>query len=351
MKITGENSAAGRIVGAIFVSAVLVVGAYFFARSVESPKVAEASTETALLQAIATKDSNGDGLPDWEKTLYGIPVNSTTTDYFHLGMTDGEAVARGLIVPKAIADIPAVSSPSATSTASDSGLPPPPADGTITAAFARNFFMLYLAAKQTSGGAPLSQADMMNIAQEALTQLTQTITAAPDFKSMQDLTVSGSGSDALKAFAAKAEAVFLKNTSNATTSEINYLRYAIEGNDAAALLHMASIAKAYRDAAAGLAVLPVPQELAAADLALINALARSSGIINDFTRVNTDPLATILAIKQYAQAVLSLQAAFVDIGKTYQATGVSLSAGTPGASFVNLITDIGVNQQTGTQKP
>ncbi|MHB1769606.1 MAG: hypothetical protein ACYCPH_00795, partial [Minisyncoccota bacterium] len=247
----GKIPGTWRVVSATFVSAAFIGGAYMFAQGVESPSVAQASTETALLQAIATRDSNGDGLPDWEKALYGIPVNATTTDYFHLGMTDGEAVAKGLIVPTAIANVPvATSSPSF----SDGSLPPPPATGTVTAAFTKDFLALYLSAKQASGGAPLSQADTMNIAQEALSQLSQMVTVAPDFKSIQDLTVSGSGSNALKTFAASAEAIFLKNTSDATTSEINYLQYAVEGNDATALTHIASIAKAYRDTAVGLAV-------------------------------------------------------------------------------------------------
>ena len=343
-----------RVIGATLFSAALVVGAYVVARGASSPRVAEASTETALLQAIATKDSNGDGLPDWEKALYGIPVNSTTTDYFHLGMTDGQAVAQGLIVPKAIADIPAAasSSPAAAASVTDSSLPPPPASGTITAAFAKNFFMLYLAAKQMRGGAALSQTDMSNVAQEALRQLAQSVTPAPDFKSMQNITVTGSGTDALEAFAASAEAVFLKNTSNATTSEIRYLQYAIQNNnDAGALAHIASIAKAYRDTAAGLSALPVPQELAADDLSLINALARMSGILSDFTRVGTDPLATILALNQYPQAVLSLSTAFLHIGQVYATSGVVLPANAPGASFVNLISNISTTPKAADQKP
>ncbi len=354
MSIMGNIPGTWRVIGATLFSAALVVGAYVVARGVEAPPVAEASTETALLQAIATKDSNGDGLPDWEKTLYGIPANSTTTDYFHLGMTDGQAVAQGLIVPKAIADIPATasSSPSIAVSVADSSLPPPPASGTITAAFAKNFFMLYLAAKQANGGAPLSQTDMSNVSQEALNQLAQSIMPAPDFKSMRNITVTGSGTDALKTFAASAEAVFLKNTSDATTSEINYLQYAVQNNDdAAALEHIASIAKAYRDTAAGLAALPVPQELAAADLSLINALARMSGILSDFTRVNADPLATILALNQYPQAVLALSTAFLQVGQTYATEGVTLPANTPGASFVNLISSISTSPKAADQKP
>lgn len=335
-----------RVLAASLLSAVLVVGVYMLARSVESPTVAEASTESALLQAIAAKDSDGDGLPDWEEALYGTSPN--TTDTFKLGMTDGEAVARGLIVPKAIADIQlATSSP--TSVDSD-GLPPAPAEGTLTAAFAKTFFTLFLAAKQQSGGADLSEEQMQNIADEALNSLASVIAAAPDFKSAEDIIVRGAGADALTTFAVQAEAVLLKNTSSASKSEIFYLQDAVERGDAEALTHIASIAKQYRDSAIGLAVLSVPAELAEVHLALINTMMRISGIATDFTRVNTDPLATMLGLNQYPQAVLALGTAFIDIGKVYKAAGISLPAKAPGASFVNLIINV-ANEQAAAKKP
>ena len=336
-----------RVLAAIFFSAVLIVGAYMLARSIESPRAAQASMETALLQAIATKDSDGDGLPDWEEQLYNTSPN--TTDTFKLGMTDGEAVAKGLIVPRAIADIPfATSSPASIDV---DGLPPAPAEGTLTAAFAKNFFTLYLAAKQASGGADLSESDMQDVANEALSSLSSVVAVAPDFKSLKDITVSSSGPDALTAFAVNAEAVLLKNTSDASKSEILYLKDALENNDVTAFSHIASIAKQYRDSAIGLAVLPVPEELAADDLALINAMMRVSGIASDFTRADTDPLAAILALQQYPQAVRALATAFIHIGNIYKTAGVSLPAGVPGASFVNLITDVANEQQAATTKP
>src|SRR3990167_5251431 len=89
-----------RVITAILFSAVLIVGAFVLARGIESPSSAQASEETALLHAIATKDSDSDGLPDWEEALYGTDPHNQ--DSFHLGMSDGEAVAKGLIVPKAI---------------------------------------------------------------------------------------------------------------------------------------------------------------------------------------------------------------------------------------------------------
>lgn len=332
-----------RVPAAVLFSAVLIVGAYLLARGIGSPSTAEASAESALLKAIATKDSDADGLSDWEEALYGS--DPRIVDSFNLGMTDGEAVARGLVVPKAIADIKVATSTSSGALVGDDSLPPAPAEGTITAAFAKNFFTLYLAAKQANGGADLSETEITDISDKALSSLSSAVTSAPNFKSMNNLTISGSGPEALRVFAVNAEAVLLKNTSNATTSEINYLRFAVEGNDAEALEHIISIAKAYRNSAAGLAVLPVPAELATEDLALVNAMARVSEITTDFARVETDPMATMLALQQYPQAVLALGTAFINIGKIYATAGIALPAGSPGASFVNLMIDVAASQK------
>ena len=336
-----------RILVSASLAVVLIVGSFLLAKSVESPNSAQASTESALLQAIATKDSDGDGLTDWEEALYGTSPN--ITDTFNLGMTDGEAVTKGLIVPKAIADISvATSSPSYLNS---EGLPPPPAESTLTAVFAKSFFTLYLSAKQENSGADLSESEIANIANEALDSLSSAVIIAPDFKSAKDLKISGSGADALKKFAVDAEAVFLKNTSNASKSEIMYLQDAVQKNDTNALSHISSIAKAYRDSAVGVSVLPVPIELADSILSLVNSLMRVSEISTDFTRVNDDTLTAILALKQYPQAVLDLGNAFISIGKIYKASGVSLSDGEDGGSFVNLIAEVADKQAAEKTKP
>ncbi|OGG48460.1 hypothetical protein A3G63_02020 [Candidatus Kaiserbacteria bacterium RIFCSPLOWO2_12_FULL_52_8] len=331
-----------RVLGAACFSLAIVIGSYVTARGVASPPIAEASTETELLQAIASRDSDGDGLPDWEEALYG--TDSHDSDTFDLGMDDGAAVAQGLVVPKAIADVSGAASTSTRAILTDPSLPIP-GEGTLTAAFAKNFFALYLSAVQSSNDGNLSQTDMQNVASEALSQLAGSITLAPDFKSAQSLTISGSGPEALRTFAVSAEAVFKANKSSATKSEIFYLQDAIEGNDTTALAQISLIAKAYRSTATGLAVIPMPAELSSDDLVLINTMARVSEIAEDFTRVNDDPLATMLALQQYPQAVLDLGNAFIRIGNVYKTAGISLSAGEPGASFVNLIGNIAERQK------
>ncbi|MCX6789916.1 MAG: hypothetical protein NTV60_00100 [Candidatus Kaiserbacteria bacterium] len=336
-----------QILAATFFSVVIVVGAYFLARGIQSPSVTQASEESALLHAIATRDSDADGLPDWEESLYGTDPH--IADTFKLGMTDGEAVTRGLIVPKAIADIRVATSSAAFLGTND--LPSPAADGSLTATFAQNFFTLFIAAKQTAGGADLSESEMNDVATQALNSLISSVKIASDFKAERDLSISNSTPDAFKAFAKSAETVLMNNTADATTTALKYLKSALEHNDTTAFPHILSIAKAYRDTAAGFAALPVPKELVADDLLLINAMMRLGGIIADFARANEDPLVAILALKQYPTVVQSMGAAFVNIGKAYATNGIVLPVGTPGASFVNLADDTAKEDTASVQKP
>lgn len=334
-----------RIVGASFLSVAFIVGAYMLARSVESPSLAQASTESELLQAIAKKDSDGDGLSDWEESLYG--TDARAADSFNLGMTDGEAVAKGLVVPKAIAELPATA---AGPTALDAdGLPPAPAEGTVTDAFTRHFLSIYASVKQAKGGAELTEADMQNIAAEAMDTFSSVVAATVDFKSAKDIAISGSGATALATYAADVEAVFLKNAADAEKTEVVYLKDALENNNDAAFPPIASLAKSYRNTAAGLAVLAVPRELAPSHLLLVNTLMRKSVIANDILRVNADPLAAILGLQQYPQVLKSLGAAFLGIGEVYAKANVRLSQGKPGGLLFSLIEELAVNQRQSPQ--
>lgn len=330
-----------RILSATLFSVVLIVGAYTFARSVESPPAAQASEETALLEKIAARDSDNDGLPDWEEVLYGTdPKNS---DSLRLGMTDGEGVEKGLIVPKAFAAL----TPNATSTsvlAFDPTLPVPE-EGTLTAIFSKNFFQAYVAAVQSSPNGKLSRSETQGVAKKLIDQLAQSVVQAPEFKSAKDLKTAGSGSEALKIFAVSAEAVFLANRANATTSEIRYLKSLLENDDTTAIPHLLSIAKVYKDTSAGLSVLPVPKELTNDMLDIINGMARLSKITEDFTRAGSDPLLATLALKQYPDVLQKFGKAFVRVNAVYRSAGVTFAPDEPGGKFVHLIERVVAKQK------
>lgn len=308
-------------------SVVIIVGAYILARGIESPPVAQASAETALLQAIAVKDSDNDGLPDWEEALYG--TDSQNLDSLGLGMTDGEAVAKGLVVPKAIADISVATS---SSVSLDPSVPSAAAEGSITDTFAKNFFILYVATKQANGGEALSQDQISTLVEQLMDQLNSTVLPAPDFKSKEDIKVSVSDEYSLRAYAEQVGNIFKAQDISLPKSELQYLQDFVQDDDLSALDNINKIATAYRTSSAGLSALTVPEDLADTHLLLVNAMARLGEEISDFARVNTDPIATMLALQQYSNTVEALSKSFADIGSIYASKQIVMPTADQGTS-------------------
>ena len=221
---------------------------------------------------------------------------------------------------------------------------PTPGKGTLTAAFAEHFFTLYLAAREANGGNDLSEAQMNDVAMQALDALAAAIAGSPDYKSERDLNIKGSGADRLREYAAQAESVLLSKTADASKSGIEYLQDGVQRNDAEAFTHLASLAKVYRESAVGLAALAVPEELIQGHLALVNAMMRLSEIMSDFARANTDPLATMLALKQYPGTMLTVGNAFFSIAAVYKNAGVTVPDGSLGAAFIYMMDSVAREQ-------
>lgn len=331
---------------AVVFSIVLIGGSFILARGIESPPVAQASTESALLQSIAAKDSDGDGLSDWEEMLYGTDPHIVDTG--KLGMSDGVAVARGLYVPKAIIDLPV---PASVHNSTDENGLPPSKDGTLTDSFVGQFASLYFAAREANGNKDLSDAELEIIAEQSINSLSSLVAVASDYKNAADITTLGSGTDSFIEFAIHIEQLLLLNKANAKKSEVAYLKDAVEQNDMSAIPHIASLAKMYRDVAVGIAQISVPKDLVPEDVALINSMMRISQLTSDFASLNDDPLSTIIALEQYPDAVNALASAYTNVGKRYAEAGIVLEAGTPGAAFVNLIHNLANGNAQPGKKP
>ncbi|MDP3402478.1 MAG: thrombospondin type 3 repeat-containing protein, partial [bacterium] len=90
-----------RIAAASLLAVLMVGGTYlstgpnpFFGLT----RIVGAQSSEELLREYAAKDSDSDGLPDWQEALYGTdPFNPES---FRVGILDGEAVAQGLIEPR-----------------------------------------------------------------------------------------------------------------------------------------------------------------------------------------------------------------------------------------------------------
>ncbi|MDE1966418.1 MAG: hypothetical protein KGI41_04230 [Patescibacteria group bacterium] len=308
---------------AIVAAAGLIFLAYAYGKppAASAPVVVNAASTNALLATLASKDSDGDGLPDWEEALYGTDPHKVDT--FGYGMTDAEAVAKGLIVPKVLQQ--------ATSTDLSASIPSGlPANNSLTDQFGKALFAQYLQA--APNGTQLSQADMNTFLTGALGAL-NAATPEQDSYAASQMKVQGTGPDALRQYAADAEAAFGANTVSANQSELAYFRDALQQNDPASLTKVAEIGAAYTKIAAALAKMPVPSELEQYHLALVNAFARLGTATSDMALIGTDPLRSALGVSRYQADSLLMLNALSSIAQVFGSESVTLVSGEKGYYF------------------
>lgn len=340
------GEASWRIPAAIVAATVLIVGSYVIARDTVSPAVVQAGSEEEILKQLSLRDSDADGLRDWEEVLYGTDPHKS--DSQNLGMSDGEAVKKGLIVPMSPA---AIASTTAQKSSIDPSIPVP-GDGTLTKAVAEHFSAAYFAALSRSPSGALTDAQMRAVIDEVLKGLSGAVIPAPDFKQKSDLNMGPSDPQSFKRFAAEAEAVFVEHKMQVNTpeetrkSEIDYLKSALEDDDESAYRSMQAIAKLYQDTAVGLSRLTVPGEAVEADLLMINSLARMSKVIQDLTRADSDPITAMLALRQYPDAIRALGTSFIRINALYRTKGIAFEKDEPGANLVGLVERLAADQAT-----
>lgn len=323
---------------------MLVVGAFYFSGHTFSFSTAVSAESTQeLLKAYATKDSDSDGLPDWEETLYGTDPNNAHS--VRPSLTDSQAVAQGLATPQY--------QNTAAATQTGAGSPktvaipgPTAAPGSITDQFSQLFFSTYM---NQRGDAPPSADQMQSFVQSAISEL-ESSRVHPAAYSTSDVQTKGQGVDVLKAYAAGMDKAFTDNTVNLPYDELTYFSDAVERNDTTALSHVQQIGTAYSKIAQAAVKVPVPQEAAAAQLAMVNAMAALGGAITDMASVNQDPIRAMLGLQEYSGDVAQLISALQSMNAVFASDSVTLTDTDPGHSFFHL-TSVAVTQAAAATTP
>lgn len=323
---------------------MLVVGAFYFSGHTLSLSTAVSAESTQeLLKAYATKDTDGDGLPDWEETLYGTDPNNAHS--VRPSLTDSQAVAQGLATPQY--------QNTAAATQTGSGSPktvsvpgPTAAPGSITDQFSQLFFSTYM---NQRGDTPPSADQMQTFVQSAISELEASRVHPPAY-STSDMNVKGQGADVLKAYATGMDKAFTENTVTLPYDELTYFSDAVEKNDTTALSHVQQIGTAYVKIAQAAAKVPVPTEAATAHLAVVNAMAALGGAITDMAAVNQDPIRAMLGLQEYSGDVAQFSSALQAMNAVFASASVTLTETDPGHSFFNL-TNVAATQAAAATTP
>lgn len=305
------------IIAASVIAVLLVGGAYVLSGPIPFINTVGAESTEELLKAYAAKDTDGDDLPDWQEALYG--TDPENPESFQAGMTDGEAVAQGLLTPKPVAT-------DATETeASFPGTDAAP--GSLTDQFAKKFFERYLTGRSSE---PPTEAEVASFVNEAVADLVSTATTTT-FYTLKDASITSDTSDAaLIAYATAASNAILANAVPAEEDELVTFVDAVENGDADSLKKVRDIAGGYRAIGQALIKVPVPSSAAAAHVRLANVLMNLNASILRMVAFSDDPIRAMIAVGEYSSFRDELIRAFAATNASFSTNGLVIEEGGAG---------------------
>ena len=311
-----------RIVSACAVALLLIGGGYALSGPIPflSTRIAGAQSPAELLRAYAAKDTDQDGLEDWQEALYNTdPYNPES---FEAGIKDGDAVAQGLIQPK----VTVAEAPAPTDLDSIPGTAAAP--NSVTDRFAQELFKQYVLGRGTT--APTTE-QIATFVEDGVHDLVET-NAVPDTFVGSDIRASGtSGPAATRTYLEQVELAFANNTIPSDKNELLYFADAVNG-DAAALKQIKDISGAYKNIANALMKVPVPEGLQLSQLKIANAVMHMSEVTADMASMEDDPIRALMGIGLYEEYVVTMASAFANLNDVLTAQQITLTETEPGYS-------------------
>jgi hypothetical protein len=285
------------LIAALLVAAIIVGGAL-------SMRVAKKDADGMALTLVAPenreamrgdfakdvdKDTDGDGLKDWEEVLYGTSIVNADSDGD--GTNDDDEVRAGRDPLKPGPD------DTTTTTGESFAQYRAPKDISKTEGLARELFATYASLKTGGGIGTEFQNQAVEAVVERYVQESVVYTYSSDeltYASTQDSETIAEYRTAVRE-ALQAAAVVER-------SELEVYAYLIDSGRSVYEEELSRNASIYRGIAQALKRIPVPLLLSANHLALMNALMDFAAAIDDMVATYRDPLAALIATSAYADA-------------------------------------------------
>lgn len=269
------------IIGALFVFSILFV--WFSQDRSFLPLLSKKDLTTATAEDLSTKDSDGDGIRDWEEFLWNLDPNKKDTD--GNGIPDDKELETKRAALQAL-------NTSSTSTASS----------TFTDTFSKEFFVAFNALKQSGN---LTEANMTKLSQQSLSALTQT-TLEPKY-SKTNLIIASSTPNTKTAYQTAITQTGKGLTVTSLGKELNLLYKAINKPKSEKLIvELTKIQEIYLTLAERTIAIPVPSAIQNSHLDLANNYYKLGAAVGGMTKIYTDPALSIVYFSEYQKALDSL---------------------------------------------
>ena len=321
----------------ILITSVAVVAiAVIFAFTRLSPKITytAATASTATTTGVLAKDSDGDGLKDWEEQLWHTdPYNPDT---------DGDGTPDGLEIklgrnPLVANTAPAGQPPNDkldSATVGNKINAQMEQDLTETDKFSRELFVKIIAANQSP--TPPTEADFQNflnstIKNEVKAQKLKTHNAA-------DFSIDTAETpEKIKAYGNAFAAILKKPPPRKLEYEIKIVERAEKNKDPSELKKLEGNIDAYTLLESSLLKLTVPQSALETHLALVNAAAGMAWSIRGLSYIMTDPLKALPGVTGYAENFQTFFTSIHALRVYFENIGVVFDPGDAGYHFFDKI--------------
>lgn len=305
--------------------AVFAPRAWNAGRSADHPLVFErpGGETDAVASAVSTKDSDGDGLLDWEEPLWKADPSKSDSDGD--GTPDGKEVAsrRDPARPAPGDSLAEISPPNGVSGAGEDSEP-----RTATESLAREFVTEYF--KLRSQGS-LTEGDKATLIENLVAGASEERKGR--VYTSRDLSVSStSSSDDIRSYANRAGDALSSATGRlrGAGSELELLGRAVETGRPDTLERLPAVGAIYADLARELSRIRVPADAAQAHLAMINAYSSVAFAIGEFGFVLEDPVRALVGVSVYKDATERLRISIQDLQRIFRERRISFTEGEGG---------------------
>lgn len=267
------------IAGALIIGGGVLVGSFIVANdiSLPNPSVAVASPTSALRERIIEKDSDGDGLLDWEETLWGTDPYKVDTDGD--GILDGEYVANRKKdkAPEEIVNFE---------------------DLSFTQQFSREFFGMYL---EFRADGEVSDTEKNALIAKILNSRDPDLPLP--YEASRVKTVPQTDESLRAYFVGIVLLVQDASPKDISKGELVLLEEALQDDRPTLLEDVARIANGYQTLSGELQNLSVPQTVRTHHAEFVTATQRLAHIINGFSNADTDAAYALVVLPEYQNEV------------------------------------------------
>lgn len=268
------------------------------------------------------KDSDNDGLKDWEETLWKTDPKNSDTDGD--GTPDGQEVNLGRDPLKPGPD-DKLETPKLFSEENfyggTGGL-------TKTDVLARDFLSQYLSAKALRGG-ELDESTKENLINSLNSNVNLSISSR--IHTLSDLKISSDNSkEAIRNYGNQLGAIIKKYSEPAPEMELIVFKRAIESDDQTELKKLDKNINAYDSMTKEFVNLTVPSSAQEIHLNLVNSFSNIKEIISNLQSFFQDPVEGLAALNQYQDAGKAMSNTLTALDNYFRDNGVFFSKDDPG---------------------